>query len=306
MAPRKTSGSRKRQTANTRKATQNAKPEDQKQPEEKDAAAGTVAPENANRQMDENSVGSGELQNESANPQTGTAPGDADRVSGTAQSEGEDKPEEAGTADPAPAGDAAAGGAEIVPEISTEILPEPDGTASKVVVDDPLVTGAEDHAGDAMAYVFHALKASENAKPDLAQGYEPVTIDLPVWAGFRAQRAAARALADDRDVPCLSFEQCEAMSYLVRKSPNCVGAALLKHLELVGRATDLGTPYALYLADIFRSTMRSTDMLLETMAAVKAAPVVPPKVPLEDTTLELADEPFALTEAAQRMQPVKL
>ncbi|WP_152510172.1 MULTISPECIES: hypothetical protein [unclassified Labrenzia] len=132
---------------------------------------------------------------------------------------------------------------------------------------------------------------------------EPLTQDLSVWAGFRAQRSAARALADDQDAPCLTLQQCASVSFLVRKSPACPAAAMLKHLELVRDPFDGEKLLALFLVETFRSVLLQAN---HYQSALEAAAAPAPerrrrKVALDETTLELADEPFALTEVARKL-----
>lgn len=137
---------------------------------------------------------------------------------------------------------------------------------------------------------------------DNPETFEPLTEDLDLWAAFRAQRAVARAFANDQDADCFSLEQCQAMVLLIAKSRACPGLALLKHLELSGIKTDLEEPHALFLAEVFRSTFlegRAYQTRLDALAAPQG-PHAPPKIPIEETSLELVDEPLALTETAKR------
>lgn len=129
----------------------------------------------------------------------------------------------------------------------------------------------------------------------------PLTGDMPLWAGYRAQRAVARALADDQDADHLTLDQCEAMRGLVRKSPDCVPAALIKHLELAGIPAGQNRYRALMLANSFRSTLRFVEvaMALEEEDARPVAEASAPKIPKQDRALQLVDEPLALSDTAK-------
>lgn len=124
-----------------------------------------------------------------------------------------------------------------------------------------------------------------------------LTTDMALWAGFRAQRVVARALANDRDAECLTFEQCEALTYLLRRSPKCIREALAKHLELVALPLDLDN---IDMRGLLLEAFRSAFLAVETYFANKAAreavtPVLEVrKVPVSETTLELVDEPLAV------------
>lgn len=133
---------------------------------------------------------------------------------------------------------------------------------------------------------------------------DPLSDDLPVWAGFRAQRSAARALAGDQDTEHLGLAQCEAISYLVRKSPKSPSLAMLKHLELCRIPADMPRGRALFLANSFRCTMLNAEAFLSAVAATSALMPEPRRIsiPRDESTLELADEPFALTETARSLQ----
>jgi len=152
------------------------------------------------------------------------------------------------------------------------------------------------HTGDAVAYAMIGVDMD-------APEPEALTADPPVWAGFRAQRSAACALADDQDAEHLSLAQCEAISYLVRKSPSGPSLAMLKHLELLKIPADMPRDRALFLANSFRCTMLNAEAFLSAVAAA-SAPVQEPRrisIPRDESTLELADEPFALTETARSL-----
>lgn len=160
---------------------------------------------------------------------------------------------------------------------------------------------SDGHFGDAMAYTMIGI---DQGKPEPELEPEPLTQDRAVWAGFRAQRSAARALEDDQNTPCMTLEQCLSISYLVRKSPDCAAAAMLKHLEIMRIPFEWDHVLGLYAAEIFRTVLRKSDAYLVAVEAA-AAPAPerrPRKVPLHETTLELTDEPFALTEEARRQQ----
>lgn len=147
-------------------------------------------------------------------------------------------------------------------------------------------------------------KTEQQTVFDNPEAFEPLTTDIALWAAYRAQRAVARAMADDQDAECLSFEQCDTMSFLVRKSPKCTDAALLKHLELCGKATDLGRIKAECLASQFRTSLLAVDGYLVEIAALMEQPakVKPPKIPDDESTLQLVDEPLALSETAKKLK----
>lgn len=139
---------------------------------------------------------------------------------------------------------------------------------------------------------------------DNPEEFEPLTENIALRAGFRAQRAVARAMMNDQDADCLSFEQCELMSHLVRKSPKCSVAALLKHLELCSKPTDLGRIKAECLAGLFRSSFLAVDSFQAEIEALKQQPAKTerPIIPPLESSLQLVDEPLALSETAKRMK----
>lgn len=141
---------------------------------------------------------------------------------------------------------------------------------------------------------------------DNPEEFTPLTEDRAVWAGFRAQRAAARALANDADAPCLGLEQCLEMSALVRKNQEVPGLALLKQLELSDVPCTLPLHCALFLVETYRCAMLNADALMAAQIAARAEPAKQPgapKIPEDERSMQLVDDPFALTETAERMEP---
>ncbi|MEO1110114.1 MAG: hypothetical protein AAFX90_19545 [Pseudomonadota bacterium] len=135
---------------------------------------------------------------------------------------------------------------------------------------------------------------------------EPLTDDRPLWTGFRAQLAAARAMANDGEAEHLRLEQCLAMVSLARKDANVPGLALLKQLELSGLPCELPDHCALFLINVFRSTLQNADTLIRAEMAAMAEPAKQPgapKIPEDERSMQLVDDPFALTETAERMEP---
>lgn len=135
--------------------------------------------------------------------------------------------------------------------------------------------------------------------------FEALTEDMPLSSAFRAQRAGARAMGNDAEAAHLEFKQCEALAYMVRKNAEVPVAALLKQLEISGMACALPEHCTLFLLDIYRATLAAGDRLIAAQIALNEAAAAgdpkPPKIPLEDSTLQLVDEPMALTETAKRM-----
>lgn len=290
----------------------NAKPEDQVQPAETAAApaadpvaAEAAAGDQVDVAVDADALPVGDLD-------TTAGPVLSDDGSAGQAPEGGGKAGETGSAEPADAGEHAAGrpddNAALELAGAADEHPAADENTKghpelAPVVNDPA------HAGDALRYAMMGIGGNPGevyprsevlADPEP----EPLTEDLSVRAGFLAQRSAALALADHQDAPCMTLEQCLSISYLVRKSPDCAAAAMLKHLEIMRIPFEWDRVLGLYAAEIFRTVLRKSDAYLAAVEAA-AAPAPerrPRKVPLDETTLELTDEPFALTEEARRKQ----
>ncbi|TYC51634.1 hypothetical protein FMN50_20350 [Rhodobacterales bacterium] len=161
------------------------------------------------------------------------------------------------------------------------------------VVNDPT------HTADATAY---ALRGMDLGLADLKGTVKPD--DPAIWAGYNAQMGSVRWMIGNWDyevVLGLTLEQCVSISYLVRKSPDCAAAAMLKHLELMRIPFEWDRALGLYAAEIFRTVLRKSDAYLTAVEAAAARKPEPMrrKVPLDETTLELTEGPFALTETAK-------
>ncbi|MBG6173069.1 hypothetical protein IWQ55_001359 [Labrenzia sp. EL_208] len=151
-------------------------------------------------------------------------------------------------------------------------------------------------------------KPKSYAKPKTRNEPEPkpLTEDRAVWTGFRAQRAAARALANDAEAPRLDLEQCLEISALIRKNQEVPGLALLKQLELSDVPCKLPLRCALFLVNTYRCAMLNADALMAAQIAARAEPAKQPgapKIPVDERSMQLVDDPFALAETAERMDP---
>lgn len=140
---------------------------------------------------------------------------------------------------------------------------------------------------------------------DNPEEFEPLTDDRAVWTGFRAQRAAARAMANDGEAEHLSLEQCLELAVLVRKNNQVPGLAMVMQLKLSGMPCELPEHCVLFLAGIFRGSFLIAEALVNVEIAAMAEPAKdpgPPNIPEDERSMTLVDEPFALTETARRMQ----
>ncbi len=130
---------------------------------------------------------------------------------------------------------------------------------------------------------------------------EPLTDDMPLWAAFRAQRAVARALADDGEAPCLSFRQCELVAGLLTKSPEAAMGALGMQLKLKGEPLSLEPPLGAALLEAFRAAWTTVRRYLDLKEAFDTPPADPRPVtiPERDRALKLMPEPLALSDTAK-------
>lgn len=172
------------------------------------------------------------------------------------------------------------------------------GLIGEEIKGDPKLALSEGHAGDAMAYMMIGFDlASTQGEPFL----EPLTEDMPLWAAFRAQRAVARALADDGEAPCLTFRQCALVAELLERSPDASMGALEMQLKLKGQPLRIQAPLGAALLNAFRGAWTTVRQYLDLKERLETPPADPRPVtiPEKDRALKLTPEPFALTETAK-------
>lgn len=92
-----------------------------------------------------------------------------------------------------------------------------------------------------------------------------------VWAAFRAQRAVARALANDEDAPCLSLVQVEAMASMIGRDGGMGIAAVVMQLRMSGLPLE-GTSRNVALAGIAWAVLTAVSALEVDQAIADVTP----------------------------------
>lgn len=111
-----------------------------------------------------------------------------------------------------------------------------------------------------------------------------------VWAAFRAQRAVARALANDADAACLSLEQVAAMSCLIGRDGGMGIAAVVMQLRMSGLPLE-GTSRNVALAGIAWAVLTAVNALEVDQAIADVTPERPRWIGEPSDMLLPADAP---------------